>query len=71
MTYQLQMHIMLFGINVNDQTSKALAPTDQIDSYREGVDKFLAWLEYAKASTPADQYARDKAFFSDMKRLLA
>jgi len=31
----------------------------------------LAWLEYAKASTPADQYARDKAFFSDMKRLLA
>lgn len=70
-TYQLQMHIMLYGINVNDQTSKALAPTDQIDSYREGVDKFLAWLEYTKASTPADQYARDKAFFSDMKRLLA
>lgn len=71
MTYQLQMHIMLYGINVNDQTSKALAPTDQIDSYREGVDKFLAWLEYAKASTPSDQYARDKTFFSDMKRLLA
>jgi hypothetical protein len=71
MTYQLRMHTMLYGINVNDQTSKALAPTNQIDSYREGVDKFLAWLEYAKASVSADQYARDKAFFSDMKRLLA
>lgn len=71
MTYQLRMHIMLYGINVNDQSSKALAPTDQIDSYREGVDKFLAWLEYTKASVPADQYARDKAFFSDMKRLMA
>jgi len=71
MTYQLQMHIMMYGGNVNDQTSKALAPTDQIDSYREGVDKFLASLEYFKASIPADQYARDKAFFSDMKRLLA
>lgn len=71
MTYQLQMHIMLYGININDQTSKALAPTDQIDSYRDGVDKFLASLEYFKASMPADQYARDKAFFSDMKRLLA
>lgn len=71
MTYELQMHIMLYGINVNDQTSNALAPTDQIDSYRNGVDKFLAWLEYAKASIPADRYARDKAFFSDMKRLLA
>ena len=71
MTYQLRMHIMLHGISVNDQTSKALAPTNEIDSYREGVDKFLAWLEYAKASVPADQYVRDKAFFSDMKRLLA
>ena len=71
MTYQLEMHIMMYGINVNDQTSKALAPTDQIDSYRDGVDKFLASLEYFKASIPADQYARDKAFFSDMKRLLA
>ncbi|WGS83973.1 hypothetical protein [Methylomonas sp. UP202] len=71
MTYQLRMHIMMYGININDQTSKALTPTDQIDSYRDGVDKFLAWLEYTKASIPADQYARDKAFFSDMKRLLA
>lgn len=71
MTYQLQMHTMMYGINVNDQASKALAPTDQIDSYREGVDKFLASLEYFKASMPADQYVRDKAFFSDMKRLLA
>jgi hypothetical protein len=71
MTYALQMHTMMYGININDQSNKALAPTDQIESYREGVDKFLAWLEYTKASVPADQYARDKAFFSDMKRLLA
>ncbi|AEG00516.1 hypothetical protein [Methylomonas methanica] len=70
MTYQLKMHFMLYGVDINDQTGKALAPTDQIDSYRDGVDKFLAWLEYAKASIPAEQYARDKAFFSDMKRLL-
>jgi hypothetical protein len=71
MTYGFEMHTMMYGISINDQSSKALAPTDQIDSYREGVDKFLAWLEYTKASVPAYQYARDKAFFSDMKRLLA
>lgn len=71
MTYGFEMHNMLYGINVNDQTSKALAPTDQIDSYRDGVNKFLASLEYFKASIPADQYARDKDFFSDMKWLLA
>jgi hypothetical protein len=70
-TYGLEMHGMQYGINVNDQSSKALAPTDQIDSYREGVDKFLTSLEYFKASMSADQYVRDKAFFSDMKRLLA
>lgn len=71
MTYSLEMHIMLYSIPIDDQPSTPIAPTNQIDSYRDGIDKFLAWTEYTKASTPPEQYQRDMAFFSEMKRLLA
>lgn len=71
MTYAFEMYAMLYGIGVNDNQTVALAPSDQIDSYRKGVENFLGWLEYAKASTPPQQYERDKLFYSEMKRLLA
>lgn len=71
MLYQMRMHIMLYGININDQPGRTLTPSDQIDSCRLGLDKSLAWLEYTKASLSVEQYERDKAFFSDMRRLLA
>jgi len=71
LTYQLQMHTMLYGVRIDDLSSHAPAATDQLASYQQGVDKFLAWLESAKASIPAEQYARDYQFFSEMKRLLA
>lgn len=71
LTYQLEMHLMMYGMPIGGEQQKALAATDQIDSYREGVDKFLDWLEFVKASLPSRQYRRDKAFFSEMKRLLA
>lgn len=70
LTYQLTMHIMLYGISINDNQPAALAPTDQIDSYRKGVDNYLASLEETRYMLPVGQYERDKAFFSEMQRLL-
>jgi len=71
MLYQMNMHIMMYGIHINNQPDRTLAAADQIGSCRLGLDKALAWLEYTKASLSAEQYRRDKAFFSDMKRSLA
>jgi len=69
--YQMRMHTMIYGIHIDDQPGRTLAAADQIDSCRLGLDKSLAWLEYTKASLSVERYERDKAFFSDMKRLLA
>ncbi len=68
---QLHMHHMLYGTHIDGHAPSAKLPTDRIDSYKNSIDNYLARLEATKAQLPKGQYQRDKAFFGEMKRLLA
>lgn len=71
MTYQLQMHIGLYGIPVDGSTGTTDAATDQLSSYTRLVDNILASLDATRGLISASQYQRDKAFYTQLQSLLA
>lgn len=70
LSYALVMHGMLYSLEIGDQKSVAIAPADQLDSYRQGVSNYLAMLDQVRGMLPEGQYERDKVFFSKLLMLL-
>ncbi len=71
MSYQLSMHIAVYGLEVDGKTLGTQYAPDKIDSYRQIVDNLLAALEGNKGLLADGQYERDKTFYSKLQSLLA
>jgi hypothetical protein len=70
LTYALVMHGMLYAPEIGEQKAVAIAPVDQVESYRAGVANYLAMLDRVRGLLPEGQYERDKVFFSRLLQLL-
>lgn len=66
-TYGLKMFI---GMHTLGEQPLRRMPAEAMDSYRQLVAAFLDMLERFRSQLPAEQYARDQAFFSRLQTLL-
>lgn len=70
MTYGLQMHDAIYGMQIDGQSQGSIYAADSTDSYRSIISNYLASLEENKGFLAAGQYERDRAFFSKLQALL-
>ncbi|MCV2370784.1 hypothetical protein [Roseateles oligotrophus] len=70
MDYAFMMHTAVYGFGMGDAPAAPVNPVDQMSTYRDFVDNYLAAIKQSHGYMAPGQYERDNEFFERLAGLM-